>query len=146
MCGAADDWDGPAFYQGLPRGAEPLYQWLRDATAHRGSTPSGMFHYGMQVLRAGLMPADLRADWYRALAMIDGVRVVGTVTTPDGRTGLALGFDEPRERRELILDPTNGDFIGERMVAGTEPDYPWIAPGTVTSLVSVTTTVVDGMG
>jgi len=146
VCGAPDDWDSPAFYQGLPRDAAQLHQWLIDTTAHRGSTPSGMFHYGVQVLRAGLMPADLRADWYRALAMIDGVRVFGTVTTPDGRSGLAIGLDEQRERRELILDPTNGDFIGERMVAGPEPDMSWIPPGTVTSLVSVTTTVVDVMG
>jgi hypothetical protein len=146
VCGAQDDWDSPAFYQGLPRDGAQLHQWLVDTTAHRGSTPAGMFHYAVQVLRTGLMPADLRAHWYRALALIDGVRVVGEVTMPDGRTGLALGLDEPREQRQLVLDPTNGDFIGERMVAGEQPDYAWIAPGTVTSLVTITTTVVDAQG
>jgi len=89
------------------------------------------------------MPADLRAQWYRALALLDGVTAFEQGVTLDGRTGVAIGTQSPLERRELIIDPATGD-IGERTTAGPEPYHPWIAPGTVTG--SITTTVVDGIG
>lgn len=146
VCGDPADWDSPAFYEALPRDPAALVEHLRQATAHRGSSPATMFHWGVEILRAGLMPADLRASWYRALAMIEGVQVHDSAVTLDGRQGVAIGIDDPRERRDLIVDPGTGEFIGERTVAGPRPDSPWIAPGTVTGFSSITTKVVDGMG
>jgi hypothetical protein len=45
-----------------------------------------------------------------------------------------------------IVDPANGDFIGERTVAGAKPHDSWITPGTVTGFKSVTTKVADAIG
>ena len=146
VCGDATDFGQPAFYENLPRDPDQLLAWLKDYTAQRGSAPSTMFHFGIQFLNSGIMPADLRGDFLRAMAKIDGVKVVEEATAPDGRKGLALGLDGDRERRDLIVDPDKGEIIGERTVAKDDPDYPWIKAGTVTSSISVTTKVADAIG
>jgi hypothetical protein len=92
---------------------------------------------------------DLRGkcgDFYRALAKIDGVKVVDEATTADGRKGIALGLESEAQRVDLIVDPANGDFIGERTVAGPKPNDSWVKPGTVTGYKSVTTKVADAIG
>lgn len=146
VCGDPNDQDSAAFYQRLPRDPDKLLAFLKDFTKGRGSTPSVLFHFGLSILSGGRMPADLRSDWYRAMAKIPGVKVLDTAVNLDGHTGVALGLDDPRERRELILDPGNGDFLGERSVTGPQSDYPWLKPGTVTAYSSVTTAVADGIG
>jgi len=146
VCGDPADMDSSAFYAALPRDPQALYQWLKDYTADRGSAPGTMFHFALVILGAGRMPADLRGPFYQALGRIEGVKVVGNADTLDGRTGVALGFSNENERRDLIVDPTNGDFIGMRTVAGEKPSDPWIKPGTVTEFTSVTTSVVDSAG
>ncbi|CAL9671529.1 hypothetical protein SUDANB95_07503 [Actinosynnema sp. ALI-1.44] len=145
-CGDPKDWDNPAFYEALPRDPQAIVDYLRGATAHRGATPAVMFHWGVQLLRTGLMPADLRAGWYRALALLDGVKVYESAVTLDGRTGVAIGIEDEKERRDLIVDPATGEFIGERTVAGPNPHYSYIEPGTVTGYSAITTKVVDGIG
>lgn len=146
VCGDPTDWDNPAFYEALPRDPQAIVDYLRGATAHRGSSPAVMFHWGVQVLRSGLMPADLRAGWYRALALLDGVKVYESAVTLDGRTGVAIGIEDEEERRDLIVDPATGEFIGERTVAGPKPHHSWITPGTVTGYSAITTKVVDAIG
>ncbi len=146
VCGDETDMAQPAFYADLPRDPDQLLAWLRDYTSQRGSSPSTMFHFGIQFLDSGIMPADLRGALLRAMAKIDGVKVVEEATTPDGRKGLALGLDGDQERRDLIVDPDKGEVIGERTVAKAQADYPWIEPGTVTGSVSVTTKVADAIG
>jgi hypothetical protein len=146
VCGDATDFGQPAFYENLPRDPDQLLAWLKDYTAQRGSAPSTMFHFGIQFLNSGIMPADLRGDFLRAMAKIDGVKVVEEATAPDGRKGLALGLDGDRERRDLIVDPDKGEIIGERTVAKDDPDYPWIKAGTVTGSISVMTKVADAIG
>ncbi|MFJ6262021.1 CU044_5270 family protein [Rhodococcus erythropolis] len=140
-----DDWDDPNFYRSLPADPEGLLRWLRDYTAPRGSTPEAMFHIAIEILRAGMMPPDVKAQWYRAIAGIDGVETVEQ-TTLDGRSGTALGLSGVHERRDLIIDPGTGEFIGERRVAGAAPEDPWIAPGTVLGTSSITVRPVDELG
>ncbi|MGM1065166.1 CU044_5270 family protein [Saccharothrix sp. Mg75] len=146
VCGDPRDWDNPDFYTGLPRDPQALAQWLRDATAHRGGAPTAAFHWAVQLLHTGLVPADLRAALYRALATLDGVAVTDGNVNLDGRVGVAVAVESPNEHRELIVDPATGDFIGERTVAGPEPHSPWIAPGTVTGYSAITTKVVNALG
>lgn len=146
VCGDATDSGQPAFYADLPRDPDQLLAWLKDYTSQRGSSPSTMFHFGIQFLNSGIIPADLRSPLLRAMSKIDGVKVVEEATTPDGRKGLALGLESDQERRDLIVDPDRGEIIGERTVAKAQADYPWIKPGTVTSSVSVTTKVADAIG
>lgn len=145
-CGDPSDWDSPSFYAALPRDPAALLDWLRTSTAERGSTPRVMFARATEILRTGLMPADLRASWYRTLARIDGVKVTNQKVTIDGRTGVAITLEDAQERTELIIDPDTGDFIGERSVTGPGYEYDWLPEGTVLQAVSIRTTVVDGIG
>ncbi|MDQ7804817.1 CU044_5270 family protein [Amycolatopsis sp. A133] len=145
-CGDASDWDSPAFYAALPHDPAALYAKLQQLTKGRGSTPSVMFHFGIEILRAGRMPAPLRAQWYRALAKIPGITVLAAEANLDGRTGVALGLDDRHEIRQLIIDPVTGGFIGERTIAGAEPENPWIKPGTELGASAITTTVVARLG
>ncbi|MCS7481024.1 CU044_5270 family protein [Umezawaea endophytica] len=146
VCGDTTDFGQPAFYEALPRDPDQLVTWLTDYTAQRGSAPTTMFHFGVQFLTSGVMPADLRGPFLRAMAKIDGVKVVEEATTSDGRKGIALGIGDERERRDLIVDPDNGEIIGERAVAADKPDSSWIKPGTVTSSVSLTIKIADAIG
>ncbi|WP_199191339.1 CU044_5270 family protein [Amycolatopsis sp. CA-126428] len=145
-CGDASDWDSPAFYATLPHDPAALYAKLQQLTKARGSTPSVMFHFGIEILRAGQMPAQLRAQWYRALAKIPGITVQAAEANLDGRTGIALGLDDRHEIRQLIIDPATGGFIGERTIAGAEPDEPWIKPGTQLGASAIRTAVTGRLG
>ncbi|WP_208630525.1 CU044_5270 family protein [Amycolatopsis kentuckyensis] len=145
-CGDATDWDSPAFYAALPRDPAALYAKLQQLTKGRGSTPTAMFHFGIEILRAGQMPASLRAEWYRALAKIPGITVLAASTNLDGRTGIALGLADRHEIRQLIIDPVTGGFIGERTIAGAEPEQPWLQPGTELGASAITTAVAGRLG
>ncbi|MFI5585486.1 CU044_5270 family protein [Amycolatopsis sp. NPDC051758] len=145
-CDDPADWDSPAFYATLPHDPAQLYTKLQELTKGRGSTPAAMFHFGTEILRAGQMPAELRAQWYRALAKIPGMTVLAAETNLDGRTGVALGLDDRHEIRQLIIDPATGGFIGERTVAGAEPSEAWIKPGTELGASAITTAVAGRLG
>jgi hypothetical protein len=96
------------------------------------------------LLRSGLVPADLRAALYRALALLPGLEITEDVANLAGKHGTAFGIDGDIERQDLIIDPATGEFIGERTVAlAGGPLYP---AGTVTNFSSVSTTVVDAIG
>jgi hypothetical protein len=147
-CGDPDDWHNPEYYARLPRDPQALLQWLRDHTADiRGVGVANLpFAFAVRLLRTGLAPADLRASLYRALALIDGVTVTDGKANLNGRVGVAIALDDLYDRIELIVDPTTGDVIGERIVAGPQPYMPYITPGTTTAYTAVTTKVVDGIG
>ncbi|ANZ43126.1 hypothetical protein BBK82_29605 [Lentzea guizhouensis] len=146
VCGSATDWDSPEFYATLPRDPAALYEWLKRATAGRGSTPKAMFAHATEILRAGLMPADLRDDWYRAIAKIEGVEVSARQVTMDGRTGVGFSLADDLERTELVISPDTGDFIGDRRLTGPKSEYTWLKEGTVLTSTTITTTVVDSIG
>ena len=70
------------------------------------------------LLRLGLVPADLRAGLYDALALIRGV-TASEQANFDGKVGIAIGRTEPLragQRAEIIIDPNTGLVIGERTV------------------------------
>ncbi|MFJ6670949.1 CU044_5270 family protein [Actinosynnema sp. NPDC091369] len=146
VCGDLEDWDDPEFYTRLPRDPQALLQWLRESTTQRDGGPASVFHWAVQLLGTGLVPADLRASLYRALALLDGVTVADGAANLDGRVGVAVTIEDVHARRELIVDPATGDFIGERTVAGPQPHESYLAPGTVTGYSAITTKVVDGLG
>lgn len=69
------------------------------------------------VLRSGLVPAQLRAALFEALALIPGVTSTADVANFDGKKGIAIGRTEVLrggERKEIIVDPDTGLVIGER--------------------------------
>ncbi len=145
-CDDSTDWDSSAFYAALPRDPSALYAKLQSLTKGNSAAPSAMFNVGIQVLEAGMMPAELRAQWYRALAKIPGMAVLAAETNLDGRTGVALGLDDGHQIRQLIIDPVTGQFIGERQIAGPQPEQSWIKPNTEIGSSAFTTAVVDQLG
>jgi hypothetical protein len=145
-CPRAGSWQDPtpAFLVGLPRDPAQLYSRLQaDAPANdRGSAE--LFVYAADALRTGLVPADLRAALYQTLTRIDGIELSDHAANLDGRVGTAIGIDDGQFRRDIIIDPGTGTFIGEREVLTDDLDG---APeGTTMSYSAVRTTVVDAIG
>jgi hypothetical protein len=140
-CTREGSWQLPdrKFMASLPRDATALFDRLRKDTAGRGPGPDlEMLVYAADMLRSGLVPADLRAALYRTLAMVPGLEVTEKVANLDGREGTALGIAADGERQDVIIDPATGQFIGEREVVANT--------GTVTASTSVTMKVVDRLG
>jgi hypothetical protein len=146
-CTNPANWDTPSreFLATLPRDPDKLYNRMRGVTEGRGQTPDlEMLVYAGDALRSGLVPADLRAAFYRALAKLPDLQITEQVANLDGRKGTAYGITGEGTRYDIIIDPSTGEFIGERQVLEDGDEY--LPPGTVTTYTSVDTAVVSGMG
>lgn len=107
----------------LPTDGSAAYAWF-DARYAGGSVSrdEDNFRRIAEVLASGLVPDSQRAALLEALAMVPGVTARDGVANLDGVTGVAIGRDEPLrfgERHEIIIDPTTGLVIGERLLLGT---------------------------
>lgn len=146
-CAQPGNWSipDPVFLAELPRDPDQLYDRMRADTKGQGPDPNlEMVVTVADVLRTGLVPADLRAALYRALAKVPGLQVTEEFANLDGQKGTAFGISAKGMRHDVIIDPATGQFIGERQV--TEESFDGIPAGTPTEYTSVTTAVVDGMG
>lgn len=146
---AGTQWGGtpqwtPSSVQALPRDPHLLLQYIYFVTLGHGQSPAGeAFVFLGDLLRSGLVPADLRATAYQAVALIPGVTVTAHSATLNGNRGVAFGLVEKATgiRSDLIIAPDTGDLIGEREVTTRPFD---LRPANITSYwTSVTTTVVD---
>jgi len=134
----------PSFLAGLPREEPKLRERLyQDVAGHGPSDDGEVLTYVADVLRSGLVPADLRRSLFGVLQTVPGVEVAGPSVSIDGATGVGIGRLEPRNgtRQEIVVDPTNGQVIGEREIQVDGGGG--VAPGTVTLQVRVTRTPVD---
>lgn len=116
-------WNRPRaeWIEGLPRDPERLTERLRDDVGSWPDDGSGetadMFSAATSALESGMLPADLRAALYLVLADLPGIRITERVANLDGRTGVAFALPSPGlSRRDVILDPESGEFIGSRSV------------------------------
>ncbi len=104
----------------LPRDGQGLLDWADSRyTGGSASRDEDNFVQIVDLLKIGLVPGDLRAGLYDALALIPGVDA-STQVNLDGVEGTAIGRTEPLRaglREEIIIDPTTGLVIGERSVA-----------------------------
>jgi hypothetical protein len=103
----------------LPRDEAALRDRLyADAAGHGRSTDGEVVVLVADVLRSGLVPADLRRALFRVLRTVPGVDVTSTVLTLDGRQGVGIGRTERVDgfRQELVFDAATREFIGEREV------------------------------
>ena len=146
---------GGAFYGGdagagfadldqLPRDPYRLLNYIYRVTLGSGPSPdTEALVYMADRLRAGNVPADLRAAMYKAAAMIPGVTFISDQATLDGRTGVAIGRVEDAwgTRVDIIIDPDTGTFIGDREVLLRDRDG--VPAGTAVRWTSVTSSVVD---
>lgn len=100
-----------------PPNPATIYDRLRARVGDRGHSPDGeVFTELGDALRETPSPAPLRAALYRALALVPGVQLVGTVSDSVGRTGTAVAFTETGVRAELIFDPRTSQMLAERRV------------------------------
>lgn len=146
-CGRDCGWQVPnhAFLAALPRDTGTLYDRLRADTDGHGPDPDlEMVVYVADVLRSGMVPADLRAALYRVLGLVPGLEITEQVANLDGVRGTAYGVSANGQRHDVIIDAKTGQFIGERQVA--EDGTTMIPAGTVMSYTSVTTAVAPEIG
>ena len=134
----------PAFLAALPRDVEALRATLYADTAGAGSSADGeVLVYVADVLRSGLVPADLRSSLYRVLETVPGVDVTSQSVRVGSATGVGIGRLEDVNgiRQELVVDPTTGDVVAERQIAVRDVDG--IPAGTVIGQTTVTRTIAD---
>jgi RNA polymerase sigma-70 factor (ECF subfamily) len=136
----------PAFLAGLPRDTGALRARLYADTAGQGPSADGeAFTSVADLLRSGLVPADLRAALYRVLATVPGVEITSATASVDGVRGVGLGRLEDGNglRQEIVVDPGTGDLVGERTVAVRAIDG--LAAGTVLDSRRSTRVLVDAV-
>jgi hypothetical protein len=104
----------------------------------------GPFAAAVTALRTGLVPGPLRAALYKALTGLPDV-TVAPATNLDGVACLALVHDQGRTTSELMVDPRNGQFAGERDTLRID-SRAGLRAGTVISTTAVRTAVVDSPG
>ncbi|MGV8882533.1 MAG: CU044_5270 family protein [Rhodoglobus sp.] len=139
--GNTDARDG--LLEGLPRDPVQLLNHIREITVGQSHSPDdAAMTFIVERLQTGAVPADLRAAFYNAAALIPGVTITEKQATLNGQTGIAIGRDEANlERQEIIIDPESGMYIGRRQL--TLSGYDDVPAGTVTGWSTITATVVD---
>lgn len=131
----------PGFFARLPLDPQQLLtQLLED---NPGSW-FGPFEAAVTALRTGLVPAPLRSALYKALTGLPAVTVDRAVNL-DGLDCLTLVHDAGRTHTELMVDPADGQFAGERDTLRTGTRF-GLPSGSVISTTAVETAVVDGPG
>ncbi|MGH2655368.1 MAG: CU044_5270 family protein [Actinomycetota bacterium] len=92
-----------------------------------------MFTIVGDLLRETAAPPELRAALYEVAARIPGVILVGEVTDPVGRPGMAVAMASEADgvRRELVFDPETSELLAERQVLLRRVRWVDAAPGTV---------------
>lgn len=126
----------------FPRDPNALLAEIRRQTDGKGQSKDGeSLVFIADLLRTGMVPADLRAALYKAAALIPGVTVTDEQATLEGRKGIAIGRVETasNRRQDIIIDPKTGLLIGEREVL-TEPQGS-MPVGTATTWTAIETTI-----
>lgn len=134
----------PEFVALLPRDAGALRARLEEDSP-AGRTYTGPFRSGVDALRSCMLPADLRAPLYAALLQLPAVSFVDEVKDLDGNVCHALVHDSGPTRTELLVDPVDGQYAGERDTLRRASSCGLVA-GTVIAETSVRTSVVPAIG
>ncbi|WP_329101207.1 CU044_5270 family protein [Micromonospora sp. NBC_01699] len=143
----------PAYLASLPTDPARLLDTLRQAVGdqNKHSADQEVFTAVLSLLREAdpIVPPEVRAALYQAVALIPGVeRVAGRVDL-GGRQGIAIGRDgEPTgdetQREELVFDTAGRELLGFRTVQiRTARGIP---AGTVASAAVLTFMTVDRVG
>lgn len=131
----------PQFFSRLPLDPQQLLAQLVDDNPGAWFGP---FAAAVTALRTGLVPAPLRSALCKALTGLPAV-TVGRAQNLDGLDCLALVHDAGPTRTELMVDPGDGRFVGERDTVRAD-SRAGLPAGTVISTTAVRTAVVDGPG
>lgn len=119
----------------LPTDADAMYDYLaKTAPKYSGQEKyQAMFVLVGDLLHDSIVPPEQSAALFRAVARIPGVTAVKGVKDAAGRSGVAIGRDDPDNptRDEWIFDAKTYEFLGEREVA--TKDNAGVKKGTVTA-------------
>ncbi len=146
----AGDWSWPtaSWMAALPRDPTALWTLLQKAAAGSKWRDEAAFLLASDLLNSGVVPNDLTAAIYKALAdNLPQLTYVQHVTTAAGRTGDAIGLLDTRYNPlhfQIIIDPQTGAYLGFRstLAASNHGDTGTTMPiGTVYSSCSITSTL-----
>ncbi len=110
----------------LPADADQLYERLEnEARGHSEGTHAQMFTLVGDALRETNASASQRAALYEVAARLPGVELVGEVTDPAGRPGLAVAYTTEQDelRHMLVFDPDTSVLLAEEQIS-TGGRYP----------------------
>lgn len=122
MCTAPGYWSGPTlpWLATVPTTAGGVYDSLFAESNHEGKpdeTYAAMLENAATGLRSGLLPANVRANLYRAVARIPGIQITDTAMNLAGRKGVGFAMTDPRGiSHQIVIDVNTGAFLGERSV------------------------------
>lgn len=118
VCSKEGNWGDPtqAWIAGLPRDPKQLMQRMKTDAVRNGRGDAELLVMAADVLRSGVLPADVRSALYRALALLPALVVTERTANLDGRVGVSYGIVDKQlgSRQDIIVDPETGEFIGER--------------------------------
>jgi hypothetical protein len=128
----------------LPSEPDSLYLRLkRDAVGHGSGLASEMFTLVGDSLRETDATPAQRAALFEVAARIPGVELVGEVTDPAGRSGVAVAMSEQGVRETLIFDPKTSALLAEEEVALAGNRYGYSAGTRIGYAAYLTQAVVD---
>ncbi|MCX5559779.1 CU044_5270 family protein [Streptomyces sp. NBC_00038] len=108
----------------LPTDADEMYDWLRETAPKYSGQETGqaMFVLVGDLIRQAIVPPEVSAALYRAVAKIPGVMVIDNAVDAAGRPGIAIARNDPDNpsRDEWIFDKKTHEFLGERAVATSD--------------------------
>ncbi|MEW1777102.1 CU044_5270 family protein [Streptomyces sp. NPDC086777] len=109
----------PSTTAGLRRHLEALYTQDNGAEGGTAGRSAWMLRQAGNLITMPVKPA-VRAAAYRVMAGLPGVRVVGHVTDPLGREGVAVEFPKAyptplgTTRERLVVDPSTGSMLSDQ--------------------------------
>ncbi|SMC58380.1 CU044_5270 family protein [Lentzea albidocapillata] len=135
----------PEFIAALPKDPKELLTRLRGES---GDSDGAALQQAREALQSGEYPAEVRANIFRALALMPGLVVTDKKANVDGKEGVALGIRYIEDFTEIIIDPENGDFIGGRYTVAEDlsKEQGGLDKGTVRQSYSVVSGVVGSLG
>jgi hypothetical protein len=130
----------------LPHDPAALEARLRAAArpSQRVLDDGETFALASELLRVPDAPPALRAGLLLVLARLPGVQVLGPVTDPLRRRGLAVALTTGSLRRELILAPRSATVLAERTWSETRVGWADVRPGSVLVWVAYLRSAVSG--
>ncbi|MGW0798050.1 CU044_5270 family protein [Streptomyces sp. NPDC002692] len=109
----------PSTSDGLRRHLEALYARDNGADSGTSGRAAWMLRQAGNLITMPVKPG-VRAAAYRVMAGLPGVRVVGHVTDPLGRTGVGVEFPQSYRtplgttRERLVVDPSTGAMLSDQ--------------------------------
>lgn len=124
---------GTKLYRDYPHDPGDLLAKLRGMGGSGDLTgDAAVWERGFDMLGDPTASPKFNAALLRALARLEGVKIVDTDVTVGNRTGVAISFAKHDPHSQLIIDPKTGLVIGGRRYAKHQES--WTGPGNTTDI------------